>query len=111
MKQETNLRSYVGTVAEGEDLTKMKVRRAKDSELDKAVFTQFIQEQSAGTPLSGPIIRTQAEKFHQHHHTDEPSTSVSAEHQHFVVSKGWLHGIQKRHGIGVVAISGEQRFS
>ncbi|KII61190.1 Tigger transposable element derived 5 [Thelohanellus kitauei] len=109
MKQEEILRGCVGSVVEGEALKKMKVRPAKDDELNNAVFTWIVQEQRAGTSLSGPIIRTQDEKFNQRLHPDKAGPSEPAEQQNFVASKGCLHRFQKRHGIGAVTISGEQR--
>lgn len=64
------------------------------------MLTWFMKEQSQVTPLSGPIMRHQAEKFHHQPHGAECEGD-------FIVSKGWFQYFQKRHSIGSVKIQGE----
>ncbi len=63
LKDETKLRDFVHEVDESEGLQRKRARTAKDAPLDKAMFTWFVQEQNAGVPLGGPILRAQALKF------------------------------------------------
>jgi hypothetical protein len=82
-------------------MKRKRARTANDPDLDKAVFTWFVKERSAGTPISGPVLSVQAQKFHNELHTDNPGD--------FVASKGWLNRFQHRHGITQVKITGEVR--
>lgn len=66
-----------------EGLCRKKAWTANDELLDKAMLTWFMKEQSQGTPLSGPIMRHQAEKFHHQLHGAEGEGD-------FIVSKGWF---------------------
>ena len=53
-----------------------------------------------GTPISGPILSAQAQKF---------SKELHGEDDDFLASRGWLHRFQKRHGISEVKVCGEVR--
>ena len=59
-----------------------------------------MKERQGGTPISGPVLSIQDEKFYDLH-TDRPSD--------FAASKGWLNRFQHRHGISQVKITGEVR--
>ncbi|KII63248.1 hypothetical protein RF11_03951 [Thelohanellus kitauei] len=97
MIQEANLRSYVDTVAEWGGLNK-----------DEGFG---VQKTGAETPLLISIVRTQAENFCQHHHEDEPGTSVHVEQYSFVAKNGFLYRFQKLHCMCAIAISEEHRLA
>ena len=56
------LREFVHTVKEDDGLRR-KTRVAKNSALDNAVLNWFVQERQTGLPISGPVVKAQAEKF------------------------------------------------
>ena len=101
IKDEQKLRDFVDTVDSSDGMQRKKARTANDPELDKAVFSWFVKERQAGTPISGPVLSMQAQKFHSQLHADNSGD--------FVASKGWLNRFQHRHGISQVKINGESR--
>ncbi|XP_006011116.1 jerky protein homolog-like [Latimeria chalumnae] len=99
LKEEYNLRAFVMTVSETEGLSRKRARTASDAPLDTAVYNWFVQERAVGTPISGPIVKAQAEKF---------CKELNGENN-FAASQGWLDRFKRRHGISQVKISGEIR--
>nr|XP_006008485.1 PREDICTED: jerky protein homolog-like [Latimeria chalumnae] len=89
------------TVSETGGLSRKRARRASDAPLDTAVYNWFVQERAVGTPISGPIVKAQAEKFCQELNVDNT----------FAASQGWLDCLKRRHGISQVKISGEIRLA
>lgn len=67
MKEEHKL-SLVYTVQSEVGLQRKKTKLGKDSELDECLYRWFLSKQSEGVPLSGPVIRAQAVKFHNDLH-------------------------------------------
>jgi hypothetical protein len=59
IKGEDKLREFVDTVDEEDGLQRKRARTAAAPGLDKAVFNWFVQEQQAGVPISGPILKAQ----------------------------------------------------
>ncbi|CAE1170627.1 unnamed protein product [Acanthosepion pharaonis] len=87
----------------GQKDCRKKAWAANDEQLDKAMLTcWFVKEQSQGNPLSGPIMRHQAEKFHHQLHG-------AGGERDFIASKRWLQHFQKRHGLGAAKMQGKQR--
>uniref|UniRef100_H3B5D1 HTH CENPB-type domain-containing protein n=1 Tax=Latimeria chalumnae TaxID=7897 RepID=H3B5D1_LATCH len=99
LKEEYNLRAFVMTVSETEGLSRKRACTASDAPLDTAVYNWFVQERAVGTPISGPIVKAQAEKFCQEFDGDN----------NFAASQGWLDHFKRCHGISQVKISGEIR--
>uniref|UniRef100_H3AEI1 HTH CENPB-type domain-containing protein n=1 Tax=Latimeria chalumnae TaxID=7897 RepID=H3AEI1_LATCH len=99
LKEEYKLQSFVMTVSETKGLSRKRARTASDAPLDTAVYNWFVQERAVGTPISGPIVKAQAEKFCQELNGDN----------NFSASQGWLDRFRRRHGISQVKISGEIR--
>ena len=77
-----------------------RARLVKDQQLEEAMMTWFSQARSEGMPISGPVIQTQAKKFHRDIHGEDST---------FFASGGWLNRFKQRHGIKQVSIRGEQR--
>uniref|UniRef100_H3A775 HTH CENPB-type domain-containing protein n=1 Tax=Latimeria chalumnae TaxID=7897 RepID=H3A775_LATCH len=91
LKNEGKLISFLHEVNTSDGLTRKKARSAKDSDLDFSLYAWFMQERQLGMPISGPILRAQAERFNRQ--LGGPSN--------FKASQGWLHRFQKRHGISI----------
>ncbi|XP_006009662.1 tigger transposable element-derived protein 2-like [Latimeria chalumnae] len=87
------------TVSETEGLSRKRACTASDAPLDTAVYNWFVQERAVGTPISGPIVKAQAEKFCQKLNGDN----------NFAASQGWLDCFKRCHGISQVKILGEIR--
>ena len=100
LKDEPKLREFVHTVDETGGLARKRARKAMDDDLDKSLYTWFVQQQSSGVPLSGPIVSAQAEKFDR---------QLNGPNSEFKASSGWLWRFTKRHGIGQITLSGEIR--
>ena len=98
LKDEDRLRSSLSEMDNPEEKRK-RLRGAQDKELDKAVMTWFTQARTEGTPISGPNIQHQAQKYHSMLHPTDDSFKSSA---------GWLRNFKVRHGIQQVTIRGEQ---
>ena len=100
LKDATKLRDFVHAVDESSGLSRKKMRRADDLDLDTVLYKWFVQQQASGVPLSGAILQAQAEKF---------AKSVNGADTSFKASQGWLSRFKQRHGIGQISISGEIR--
>ncbi|XP_007892178.2 tigger transposable element derived 5-like [Callorhinchus milii] len=95
LKDEFKLRTFTMTVSEAVGLSRKRTRPAKDASLDIVVYNWIMQQRSQGIPISGPIVKAQAEKFSKELNGDT----------NFVASQGWLHRFNKRHGINQVSCS------
>ena len=71
LKDEEKLREFSTSLDGSEGLKRKRVKTAKDPELDKAVFTWFVQETQTGTPISGPILSAQTQKFSKELHGED----------------------------------------
>ena len=67
-------------------------------DLDKVLYTWFVQERNRGTPLSGPILKEKALWVHAQLNADEKA---------FTASDGWLTKFKQRHGVRQLAVQGE----
>ncbi len=91
IRDEKKMRDFVDTVDSSDGMKRKKARTANDPELDKAVYSWFVKERQAGTPISGPVMSVQAQKFHNQLHVENSGE--------FVASKGWLYRFQQRHAL------------
>ncbi|XP_066999018.1 uncharacterized protein [Anabrus simplex] len=89
MKEEKKLRSFVDTVESGVGLQRKKTKLGKDSELDECLYRWYVIKRREGVPLSGPVIKAQAVKFHNDLHGNND----------FNASHGWFSRWKSRHGI------------
>ena len=100
LKDEVKLREFVHTVQDDDSLRRKKTRLSRDTTLDTAMLTWFVQERQAGRPISRPIVKVQAEKLNK---------AINGDDTEFLASQGWLWGWQRRHGISQVKVVGEKR--
>ncbi|CAM5126520.1 unnamed protein product [Eretmochelys imbricata] len=97
-KKEEKLRSQP-CILEGETgLQRKKVKFANDKSLDSTLYKWFVQARSKGVPISGPILKAQAEKFDR---------LINGNESKFKESNGWLDRFKKRHTINQVLVPGE----
>ena len=79
--------------------TRCTMKNPADMQLDKPLFTWFIQVRRPGLPVSGPLLQAKAihswEKLHMGDHT-------------FTASQGWLNHWNTRHGVRQLKLSGEK---
>ena len=94
------LRRYADGLQDEDGLKRNKQRTAKDPVLDTAMVSWFAQVRQTGLPISGPVVKAQAEIFNK---------SINGDETTFVASQGWLWRWQKRHGITKHKIVGEKR--
>jgi transposase-like protein len=99
--EEGRLRSFLDKLDNILGLERKKSRLGKNETVDDCLYTWFIQKRSLDFPLSGPILKTQAETFFK-------DLKLEGE---FCATDGWLWRWQKRHGIGEIKISGEAKSS
>ncbi|KAG6934571.1 tigger transposable element derived 5 [Chelydra serpentina] len=97
-KEEENLRSLLRILEKETGLQHKKVKFANDEWLDSALYQWFFQARSEGVPISGPILKAQAEKFDR---------LINGNESKFKASNGWLDRFKKRHTISQVLVSGE----
>ncbi|XP_053886759.1 tigger transposable element derived 5-like [Malaclemys terrapin pileata] len=81
-------------------LQRKKVKFANDESLGSALYQWFVQARSEGVPISGPILKAQAEKFDR---------LINGNESKFKASNGWLDRFKRRHTISQVLVSGEIR--
>uniref|UniRef100_UPI00358FDD14 tigger transposable element-derived protein 2-like n=1 Tax=Myxine glutinosa TaxID=7769 RepID=UPI00358FDD14 len=103
LKKEDELRSFVRDIEHSDGLTRKRARKAADTQLDRATYTWFSQKMNNNVPISGPILKAQAQKLHKQIHGE------SADAPDFKASGGWLSRFKKRHGIGRVVKKGESK--
>lgn len=77
---------------------RIRFRKIENNRVDKAMWIWFQQYRAKGIPLSGPLIRAQALKFHKR----------LGGSKNFQASEGWLSKWKDRHNIRNVCISGEK---
>ena len=99
IKDEDKLRNSSSSLEDCGQARK-RARLAEDQQLEEAMMTWFSQARSEGMPISGPVIQTQAKKFHRDIHGQDET---------FFASSGWLNRFKQRHGIKQVSIRREQR--
>ncbi|CAM2117226.1 unnamed protein product [Caretta caretta] len=97
-KEEENLHSLLCILEEETGLQHKKVKFANDESLESALYQWFVQARSEGFPISGPILKAQAEKFDH---------LINGNESKFKASNGWLDRFKKRHTISQILVSGE----
>ncbi|XP_071107123.1 tigger transposable element-derived protein 5-like [Haliotis cracherodii] len=100
LKEEKKLQDLAFETQEIGGLQKKRNKGATDSTLDAALFAWFTQSRHGGIPLSGEIVKMQAQKLSQDIHGPDDTFKASA---------GWLWRFQKRHGIKSFTVTGERR--
>lgn len=103
---------------EGQSPSKAKNKRKtmKKSEYDKvgeALYYWFVLKREKGVPISGPILREKALKFHEDFEKKAPARvddePIDAdEKEEFTASDGWLSRWKRRYGIRQLIIAGER---
>ncbi|CAM5102892.1 unnamed protein product [Eretmochelys imbricata] len=97
-KEEEKLRILSCILEEETGLQCKTIKFANDESLDSALYQWFVQARSEGFPISGPILKAQAEKFDH---------LINGNESKFKASNGWLDRFKKRHAISQVLVSGE----
>lgn len=92
-----NIQKFISTSDSGPGKRKT-LKKANNPELEKALFTWFLQERSRCTTISGPLLIEKAKYFY---------TKITKKTD-FVASKGWLDRFKNRHGIRLMALAGEE---
>ena len=73
-----------------------KLKKCEKEDIDKALLIWFKAQREAGFPISGPILKAQADKF-----------AEKLGHTDFVCNNGRLDRFKNRHNIVYAKISGE----
>nr|XP_006813725.1 PREDICTED: tigger transposable element-derived protein 5-like [Saccoglossus kowalevskii] len=100
VKDETKLRKFIFDVDQESGLKRKRAKLASNEDIDKAVYVWFIQGRSAGTPLSGPIIREKARIL---------AKQLRGQDFDFEASAGWFWRWQNRHAVHEISVQGEAR--
>ena len=95
--QEEKLCASLCKVEEEAGLKAKRLKTAKDVSLDDSLDEWFVQARSEGLPISGPILKAQAEKFDK---------QINGETSQFKAINGWLDQFKCRQGISQVLVSG-----
>lgn len=88
--------NILAAVAAGTSTTRKKLRRATYDDVDKAMFTWFLEMLATQVPLTGAILQRQALNFANMLGCDD-----------FRGSSGWLEKFKMRHAIVSRALCGE----
>lgn len=73
-----------------------RLKKCEKDDLDQALLKWFIQQRNSRLPITGPIMKIQAEKF-----------ADQLGYTNFSCSNGWLHRFKQRHNICAGKIIGE----
>ena len=71
VKEEEKLRAFLQTIDADEGMQRKRTRQAENTELDKAMFSFFVEKRNDGIPLSGTILQAQAETIQSKANADE----------------------------------------
>ena len=86
LKQKSKIEQNIDADAHGPQRKKM--RTADYEEVDKAVYTWFVEMRAKNIPINGPLLFERARSF-----------ARSLGFPEFMVSTGWLHRFRERLGI------------
>lgn len=78
------------------------IKKAKNEELDEALFVWYSLQRERGVPISGPILAQKALLLN----SKLPSPDVD-----FTASQGWLDRWKTRHGVRQLTVTGESLSS
>jgi hypothetical protein len=73
-------------------------RQAEHPELEKCLFTWFVQCREKQVPISGPVLQKKAEQF---------ARKMNIPIENFAASNGWLGNFKKRHDLHFKSVCGE----
>ncbi|XP_072141997.1 tigger transposable element-derived protein 6-like [Dermacentor andersoni] len=88
--------SIRNAVESGTSSKKKRLKLSTYTDVDKAVFTWFLDTRARNVPISGAILQQKAKDF-----------ACILGHDDFKASNGWLQGFKSRHGVVGRVISGE----
>uniref|UniRef100_A0A1E1XKZ6 Putative tick transposon n=1 Tax=Amblyomma sculptum TaxID=1581419 RepID=A0A1E1XKZ6_AMBSC len=88
--------SIRNAVESGTSSKKKRLKTSTYADVDKAVFTWFLDTRARNVPISGAILQQKAKDF-----------ACILGHDDFKASNGWLQGFKSRHGVVGRVISGE----
>lgn len=80
----------------GTSSKKKKLKSSTYPDVDKAVFTWFLDMRAQNVPISGAVLQQKARDF-----------ACILGHDDLTASNGWLQGFKSRHGVVGKVISGE----
>ena len=91
-KNKDKILKFSDSIETSEGLNRKSLKLADNEQLDKALYTWFIQQRSSGTPISGPLLQEKAKHF-------STQLNTEAADREFKASTGWLGKFKTRHGI------------
>ena len=83
-KNKDKILKFTDSIETNEGLKCESLKLADDEQLDKALYTWFIQQRSTGTPISGPLLQEKAKHFSTQLNTEAADREFKAN------STGWL---------------------
>ena len=101
IRDEHKMCDFSDIVNSNDGTKRKKARTAGDRDLDRTVYSWFVKVRQVGTPISGPLMAVQPQKFHKQLHVDN--------HVEFTASKGSLNRFKQHNGISQFKITGEVR--
>lgn len=98
-KQGDAIRNYANKFTEEAGCSERKVMRtSRFEQMEEALYVWFLQNRTAGNPISGPLLCEKALFFNARFGDD----------RNFKASQGWLDNFKKRHGIRSRDFCGEK---
>lgn len=98
LKQKSKIEQNIDADAFGPQ--RKKIRTADYEEVDKAVYTWFVEMRAKNIPINGPLLCERARSF-----------ARSLGFPEFMGSTGWLHRFRERYGISHKIINGEANYA
>ena len=83
-KNKVKIMKFADSLEIDHELKRKSLKVAHDEQLDEALYAWFIQQKTAGTPISGPLLQEKAKHFHSQLHVE------NAKGETFKASTGWL---------------------
>ena len=80
----------------GTSLKTQKLKPCGNENLERALYTWFVQMRRQGVPVSGPVLREKALSY-----------AKEMDIKDFIASNGWFDQWKSRHGVAFKAIAGE----
>ena len=89
-KNKDKILKFSDSIETSEGLNRKSLKLADNEQLDKALYTWFIQQRSSGTPISGPLLQEKAKHF-------STQLNTEAADREFKASTGWLGTVSYTH--------------